>query len=88
MTFVDERVTKTEDMVLVMRIVIFVQHLQYCDLHHALIEVSRLVFDNLDGNDFMCPGILAFDDLPKGALTENIQNKIPKHVLLEDGKQC
>jgi hypothetical protein len=78
MAFVDERVAKAEDVVLIVGVVIFVQHLQYCDLHHTLVEISRLVFDNLDGNDFICPNILALDDLSEGSLPENIENKVSK----------
>ena len=81
MAFVDERVAKAENVVLVMRVVIFVQHFQYCDLHHTLVEISGLIFDNLDGNDFICPNVLALDDLPEGPLTENIENKISKENL-------
>ena len=81
MAFVDERVAKAEDVMLIMRVVIFVQHLQYCDLHHALVEISRLILDNLDSNDFICPNVLALDDLPEGSLTENIENKISKENL-------
>lgn len=43
-------------------------HLQQGDLHHALVEVSWLVLDNLHSNDFVRFDVLALDDLAKGAL--------------------
>lgn len=72
MAFVNKRVTKAEDVMLVVRIMLLVEHLQYRDLHHALIEICGLVFDNLDGNDFVCSNILTLDDLAKCTLAENI----------------
>lgn len=48
------------------------------NLHHGLVEVGRFVLDNLDGDDFMCSDVLAFDDLTKGALAENVEDEIPR----------
>lgn len=45
-------------------------------LHHTLVEVGRLVLDDLDGHDFLCFEILALDDLAEGALTKNIENEV------------
>jgi hypothetical protein len=41
-----------------------------------LVEVSRLVLDNLHGYDLLRLEVLAFDDLSEGALTQNIQDQI------------
>jgi len=48
------------------------------DLHHGLVEVGRFVLDDLDGDDFMCPDVLAFDNLTKSALAENVEDEIPR----------
>ena len=45
-------------------------------LHHTLVEVGRSVLDHLHGNHFLRLQILTFDDLPKGALPENIQDQV------------
>lgn len=45
-------------------------------LHHALVEVCRPIFDNLDGDDFLGLQVLALDHLSKGALSKHIQDEI------------
>ena len=45
-------------------------------LHHALVEISRPVLDDLDGHDFLGLEILALDHLSKGTLAQNIQDEI------------
>ena len=47
------------------------------DLHHALVEVRGLVFDDFDGNDVVRFEVLTLDDLAKGALAEHIQYQVP-----------
>ena len=76
MAFVNKRIAEAKNVVLVVGIVILVEHFQYCDLHHTLVEISRLIFDHLDGNNLIRPDILAFYDLAKGALAKNIENEI------------
>lgn len=50
--------------------------IQYRNLHHALVEVSRLVFDHFDCHDLLGLHILAFHYLAKGSLSQNIQDKV------------
>lgn len=75
---VDEGVPETKDVMLIIGIAAFIQEFEDSDLHHTLIKVSRLVFNNLDGDDFMGLHILTFDDLAKSALTEDIENEVSK----------
>jgi hypothetical protein len=42
-----------------------------------LIEVCCFVLDDLDGDHFLRLQILAFDNLPKSALTQHIEDEIP-----------
>lgn len=44
------------------------------DLHHALIEVSRLVLHHFHRHDLMRLHVLAFDHLSKRSLAEDVQN--------------
>ena len=46
------------------------------NLHHRLVEVRGLVFDDFDGDDFMRLHVLALDDLTKGPLTQNVKDEI------------
>jgi hypothetical protein len=46
------------------------------DLHHALVKVRRLVFDDLDRDNLVGLDILALDDLAKGALPQDIENEV------------
>ena len=46
------------------------------NLHHRLVEVRGLVFDDLDGDDFVRLHVLALDDLTKGPLTQNVKNEV------------
>lgn len=46
------------------------------DLHHALVEIRRLVFDDLDGNNLLRLEVLALDDLAEGALAKDIEDQI------------
>lgn len=49
---------------------------QYRDLHHTLVKVGGFVLDDLDGHDLIGLHVLAFDDLPKCTLTENVQDEV------------
>lgn len=46
--------------------------LQDRDLHHALIEVSWLVFHHLDSYNLVRPHVLALDHLAERSLTKHI----------------
>ena len=48
---------------------------EYRHFHHTLVEVSRPVLDDLDGHHLLCLEVLAFDDLPEGALAEHIEKR-------------
>lgn len=50
--------------------------LQDGDLHHALVEVSGLVLDDLDGDDLVGLHVLALDDLTERSLAKDIQNEV------------
>lgn len=50
-------------------------------LHHTLIEVCWLVLHDLYGHDLVRLHILAFNDLTKCALTENVENKVSTCVM-------
>lgn len=45
--------------------------------HHALVEVSSAVLDDLHGNNFLGLEILAFHDLAECSLAQNVQYQIP-----------
>lgn len=47
------------------------------DLHHALVEVSSAILDDLHGNNLLCLEILAFHDLAECSLAQNVQYQIP-----------
>lgn len=55
------------------------------DLHHALIKVGWLVFDDLDGYNLVGLHVLAFYHLTKGALAEYIKNEVPEEKKVSDG---
>lgn len=74
--FVNERVSEPENVMFVVRIIILVEHLQNRDLHHTLVKVRRLVFDDFDGDNLVCPSILAFYNLTECALTEYVENQV------------
>ena len=48
--------------------------LKYSNFHGTLVEVCRLVLHNLDGDDFVRPDVLAFCDLTKGPLTQDVED--------------
>jgi hypothetical protein len=54
----------------------FTYELEYCDLHHALVEIRWLVFYDLYGNHFVRLHVLTLDHLAKRSLSQNIQNKV------------
>ena len=47
------------------------------DLHHALLEVRRLVLDDLYRDDLVRLHVLALDDLAERALAEYVEDKVP-----------
>jgi hypothetical protein len=55
---------------------------QYGNLHHALVEISGLILNDLDRHYLMCLHVLAFDNLPEGPLAKNVENQISKTVRL------
>ena len=55
--------------------------LQYCDLHHTLVEVRRFIFHHLDCHDLVCLHILAFYHLTKGSLAKNVEDEVSGHVI-------
>lgn len=50
--------------------------IQYRDFHHALIEICRLVLDDLDSHHFLRLQILAFHHLAECTLAQHIENEI------------
>jgi hypothetical protein len=44
--------------------------------HHALIEISRAVLDDLDSHYLLGLEVLAFDYLSECTLAQNVQNQI------------
>lgn len=48
--------------------------IEHRDFHHALIEVSGSIFDNLYRHDLLGFKILAFYHLAKGTLTKNVED--------------
>ena len=52
------------------------------NFHHALVEISGLVFNNLDRDYLMRLHVLTFDDLPESALTEYVEDQVSKIVKL------
>ena len=72
----DKCVTEPKYIVPVIRIPVLVQGLKDSDLHHTLIEVGRLVFDDFHSHNLMGRHVLALDDLAKGALTQHIENEV------------
>jgi len=45
-------------------------------LHHALVEVSSTVLDDLDGDHLLCSEVLALDHLTEGALSKHIEDQV------------
>lgn len=93
MALVGERVLHTENVMRVRSVVLIIElrEGQFCPnrrrvqsdqikdrhLHLRLVQVRRLVLDNFDGANVVCPQILTFYDLPESALAQYIQNQIP-----------
>ena len=46
--------------------------------HHALVEVRRLVLHDLHRDDLVRLHILTLDHLTERALTQDVQNEVPK----------
>jgi hypothetical protein len=53
-----------------------IYQIKHRNFHHALVEVSRAVLDDLDGNNLLRLEVLAFDDLAKSTLAQHIENKV------------
>jgi hypothetical protein len=51
--------------------------LENSDLHERLIIVCRLILDNFDCNRSLVGDILAFDDLAKGSMADQIDDPKP-----------
>lgn len=51
--------------------------IKHRNLHHALVEVRGPILDNLDCDDLLRLQVLAFHDLSKSALTEDVQYQVP-----------
>jgi hypothetical protein len=51
--------------------------IQHRNLHHTLVEVCSLVLDYFNSHHFSCFEILAFHDLTKRTLAQNIENEVP-----------
>ncbi len=54
--------------------------IQHRDLHHALVEVCGSILDDFHCNNLLGLEILAFHNLPKCSLTEDVQDQIPVPV--------
>lgn len=50
-------------------------------LHHTLIEVGRLVLDDLDSHHFLRLQVLAFYHLTESALSQHIENEVSIPVI-------
>lgn len=50
------------------------------DLHHRLLEVRRLVLNDLDRDHLVRPHVLTLDDLAKRALPEHVEDQVPVTV--------
>lgn len=85
-SFVDERVTQSEDVMLIVCVVLHVQQLKDGHLHHRLVEVCRLVLDDFNRDNLMRFHVLAFDHLAKRALSQNVQDEVSGvHESLREG---
>lgn len=58
--------------------------LKNCHLHHTLVEVCRFVFHDLHSHNFVVLHILALYNLPKRALSQDIQNQVSDRVHKSD----
>jgi len=54
----------------------FTDQIEDGHFHHTLIKVRSPVLDNLDCDHLLRLEILAFDNLPKSTLPEDIENKV------------
>jgi hypothetical protein len=45
--------------------------------HHTLVKVGRFVLHHFHRHNFLSFEILTLDDLSKGTLTQDIENKVP-----------
>lgn len=52
------------------------------NFHHALVEISRLILDHFDRDDFMRLHVLTFDDLAERSLPEDVENEVPAEWLV------
>jgi len=71
---VDEGVLEPEHVVLVVLVPLVVDQFEYCDLHHRLLEVGRLVLDHLDGYDLVRDQVLALDHLAERSLAQHVED--------------
>lgn len=76
MLAMDEGILQSQQMVVVVLIQFRIQEIKHGDLHHTLVEIGRPVLDYFDGHDLLRLEVLAFDNLPKGTLTEHVKDQI------------
>jgi hypothetical protein len=53
-----------------------IYQVQHRNLHHTLVEVGRLILDDLDGHNLSGFQVLAFHDLSEGTLAQYIENEV------------
>ena len=46
------------------------------NLHHTLIEVGSLIFDDFNGYNLLCFQVLALDNLSKSSLAKDVKDEI------------
>jgi hypothetical protein len=85
--FVDESILQPQNVMIVVLVHSPIEQIQYRNLHHTLVKVSRLVLHHLDRNHLLSFQVLALDDLAKSTLTKNVQDQVSVLVVRLLGAQ-
>lgn len=76
MVLVHKPVLEPQEVVLIVLVHLVIQVVQDRNLHHALLQIGRLAFDDLDCNDLLRHHVLALCDLAKRAVAQNVKHEI------------
>lgn len=70
----DKVIVKLDDMTSILRAIVEMKHAENVNLDPCLVEIGRLVLNNLNSDDFACGQVSALDHLTKSTNPQEIQD--------------